>query len=165
MCISNLHITRCFAYLRVKINRVIKAGMYQFNICSAVSSFFVREVMMTKRSKGTWNTVFKTTGSLSHLAYYTLIIYRHRGSRWVSPPVTRETGIRFPARETEIRSILIFISLKTLYGIHKKQIWNFLSAYENWNRNNPTSVIRRSKSNQLCIIVQILLEMIEGGIV
>ena len=44
----------------------------------------------------------------------------------------------------------------------KNEFEIFVSAYENGNWNNPTSVITWSKSNQLCIIAQILLEMIEG---
>ena len=46
----------------------------------------------------------------------------------------------------------------------KNEFEIFVSAYENGNWNNLTSVITWSKSNQLCIIAQILLEMIEGGL-
>ena len=90
-------------------------SMYQFNICSAVSSFFVRKVIMTTRFKGTWNNVFKTTGSLCHLLY---IDYKspQRSSIvlwWFSPPITRDTGVRFPPGRyflflQEIRKIPIF---------------------------------------------------------
>ena len=44
----------------------------------------------------------------------------------------------------------------------KNEFEIFVSAYENGKRENPTSVIRGSKSNQLCIIVHIVLGMIEG---
>ena len=50
----------------------------------------------------------------------------------------------------------------------KNEFEIFVSAYENGKRENPTSVMRGSKSNQLLtinyIIVHILLEMIEGGL-
>ena len=46
----------------------------------------------------------------------------------------------------------------------KNEFEIFVSAYENGKRENPTSVIRGSKSNKLCIIIHILLEMIEGGL-
>ena len=161
MCISNLHITRCFAYPRVKINRIIKAGILQFTIyvLTTVSSFFVRKVIMTKRSKGAWdcfqNYWFSTEDLLSIEQTELLgsivvsIPACHAGDRGSIP---RRGDITYFLQV--VRRIPIFIWFKTLCGIHgKTNLKSLRCACENGNRNNPTSVVRGSKFNQLCLIV------------
>ena len=60
----------------------------------------------------------------------------------------------FVALGKEFDMIPIFIWFKTICGIHgKTNLKSLRCACENGNRNNPTSVVRGSKFNQLCPIV------------